>query len=366
MIDYLGTAVSCSRRHASCCSPASAARPTRGARRRSSLSVWPARCWSASSPSSSGAPSSRSCRSTCSRSGRSRSPASSASSSASPCSARSRLPAGLLPDRPRRVADDLRSSAAAAPRRAGHLLDRFGSIISRTGRYRVFPIVGTGLMTIGLLLLSRMGIGTSSSLAALYMLVLGIGLGCVMQVLVLIVQNAVPYSELGVATSGATFFRSIGGSFGTAIFGAIFSNVLVGNLVRHLGTAKLPAGLSSASVTPGHLRPASRRPSITALRRPMRSRSRPCSSSRRRSLSSRSSRRGSSRSSSCEKLSPPLRRKLRAFRARNRAREGGSRAVLCRHHAKPWRQRCTVRGPLLPPDPSGSGASLRLAGPGQG
>jgi hypothetical protein len=66
-------------------------------------------------------------------------------------------------------------------------------------------------------------------------------------------QNAVPYSELGVATSGATFFRSIGGSFGTAIFGAIFSNVLIGNLVRHLGTAKLPPGLSSASVTPSIL-----------------------------------------------------------------------------------------------------------------
>ena len=108
-------------------------------------------------------------------------------------------------------------------------------------------------MTVGLLLLSQLGVGTSLVVAALFMFVLGIGLGCVMQVLVLIVQNAVPYSELGVATSGATFFRSIGGSFGTAIFGAIFSNVLVGNLVRHLGTAKLPAGLSSASVTPAIL-----------------------------------------------------------------------------------------------------------------
>ena len=66
-------------------------------------------------------------------------------------------------------------------------------------------------------------------------------------------QNAVPYSELGVATSGATFFRSIGGSFGAAIFGAIFANVLVGNLVRHLGTAKLPPGLSSSNVTPAIL-----------------------------------------------------------------------------------------------------------------
>jgi len=70
---------------------------------------------------------------------------------------------------------------------------------------------------------------------------------------VLIVQNAVPYSELGVATSGATFFRSIGGSFGTAIFGAIFSNVLVGNLARHLGGAKLPSGLTTSSVTPAIL-----------------------------------------------------------------------------------------------------------------
>ena len=128
-----------------------------------------------------------------------------------------------------------------------------GLIISKTGRYRVFPIVGTGLMTIGLLLLSRIGAGTSSFVTALYMFVLGVGLGCVMQVLVLIVQNAVPYSELGVATSGATFFRSIGGSFGTAIFGAIFSNVLVGNLARHLHGARLPGGFSTSSVTPAFL-----------------------------------------------------------------------------------------------------------------
>ncbi len=128
-----------------------------------------------------------------------------------------------------------------------------GIVISKTGRYRVFPIVGTALITVALLLLSRLGIGTSLTVAALYMFVLGMGLGCVMQVLVLISQNAVPYSELGVATSGATFFRSIGGSFGVAIFGAIFSNVLVGNLVSHLGTAKLPTGLSSSSVTPAIL-----------------------------------------------------------------------------------------------------------------
>ncbi len=128
-----------------------------------------------------------------------------------------------------------------------------GLVISRTGRYRAFPIAGTALITIGILLLSQVGIGTSLVVAALFMFVLGVGLGCVMQVLVLIVQNAVPYGELGVATSGATFFRSIGGSFGTAIFGAIFSNVLVGNLVRHLGSARLPRGLASSSVTPAIL-----------------------------------------------------------------------------------------------------------------
>ena len=128
-----------------------------------------------------------------------------------------------------------------------------GFIISKTGRYRAFPIIGTALITVGLLLLSRLGIATSLTVAALYMFVLGIGLGCVMQVLVLIVQNAVPYTELGVATSGATFFRSIGGSFGVAIFGAIFSNVLAGNLVHQLGHARLPSGLSAASITPAIL-----------------------------------------------------------------------------------------------------------------
>ena len=86
------------------------------------------------------------------------------------------------------------------------------------------------------------------------MLILGMGIGGVMQVLVIIVQNGVPHSELGVATSGATFFRSIGGSFGTAIFGAIFANVLVGNLASHLHGVTLPAGFSAADATPALLK----------------------------------------------------------------------------------------------------------------
>jgi EmrB/QacA subfamily drug resistance transporter len=141
------------------------------------------------------------------------------------------------------------------PLMAGLLLVSIGSgqVISRTGKYRFWPIAGTAFMTLGLYLLSRMGIHTSSLLDSLYMLVLGMGIGGVMQVLVIIVQNAVPHGELGVATSGATFFRSIGGAFGTAIFGAIFSNVLVGNLTRHLHGVSLPAGFSSADVTPAVL-----------------------------------------------------------------------------------------------------------------
>jgi EmrB/QacA subfamily drug resistance transporter len=128
-----------------------------------------------------------------------------------------------------------------------------GQVIARTGKYRVFPIAGTALMTIGLFLLHLMTPSSPTVFDALAMLVLGMGLGGVMQVLVIIVQNGVPHSELGVATSGATFFRSIGGSFGTAIFGAIFSNVLVGNLASHLHGLTLPAGFSAADVTPAAL-----------------------------------------------------------------------------------------------------------------
>jgi EmrB/QacA subfamily drug resistance transporter len=131
-----------------------------------------------------------------------------------------------------------------------------GQIISRTGRYRFFPIAGAAVMTLGLYLLSLMGVGSSTLQDAIYMLVLGMGIGGIMQVLVIIVQNGVPHSELGVATSGNTFFRSIGGSFGTAVFGAIFSNVLVGNLTSHLHGLALPSGFAIADVTPatlGHL-----------------------------------------------------------------------------------------------------------------
>jgi EmrB/QacA subfamily drug resistance transporter len=105
-----------------------------------------------------------------------------------------------------------------------------GQLISRTGRYRIFPIVGTAVMALGLLLLSTLEVGTSGAASAAYLLVLGLGLGSVMQVLVLVVQNAVGYEVLGAATSGVTLFRGIGGSLGAATFGTIFTSRLISEL----------------------------------------------------------------------------------------------------------------------------------------
>ncbi len=109
-----------------------------------------------------------------------------------------------------------------------------GQLISRTGRYRRFPIAGTLVMAIGLVLLSRLNVGTSTVTAGLFMLILGLGLGSTMQVLVLAVQNAVEYQLLGAGTSGVTLFRGIGGSLGAAVFGTIFTTRLKSELTGHL------------------------------------------------------------------------------------------------------------------------------------
>jgi len=132
------------------------------------------------------------------------------------------------------------------PMMAGLLVASIGSgqLVSRWGRYKVFPVVGTGLMTVGLFLMSRIGETTGAWTMAAYMLVFGLGLGLVLQVLTVAVQNAVPYEELGTATSGVTFFRMIGGSFGTAVFGAIFSNLLIGNVLNALHLNRPPTGFS--------------------------------------------------------------------------------------------------------------------------
>ncbi len=121
-----------------------------------------------------------------------------------------------------------------------------GQAITRTGRYRWYPIVGTALATVGLLLLSRLEADTSDLAMGAAMAVLGVGLGLTMQVLVLAVQNAVPYEDLGVATSGATLFRSIGGSLGTAVLGAVFASRLTADAAE--GTAGPDAYVDALSV----------------------------------------------------------------------------------------------------------------------
>jgi len=114
-----------------------------------------------------------------------------------------------------------------------------GRLISRWGRYKIFPIFGTGVTALGLYLLALLSPTTSLAQSSLYMFVVGFGLGAVMQILVVAVQNAVPYSQLGTATSAATFFRSIGGAFGISLFGAIFNNRLFAQLPLYLPVSAL-------------------------------------------------------------------------------------------------------------------------------
>ncbi|MFJ4579202.1 MDR family MFS transporter [Streptomyces echinatus] len=120
-----------------------------------------------------------------------------------------------------------------------------GQIVSRTGRWKVFPVAGTAVTTLGLLLLHRLDEHSPTAEMSVYFFVFGLGLGLVMQVLVLIVQNAVSYEDLGVATSGATFFRSIGASFGVAVFGTVFASRLGDKLTDAFRAVRLPPGVTA-------------------------------------------------------------------------------------------------------------------------
>nr|WP_258024376.1 MDR family MFS transporter [Streptomyces bambusae] len=117
-----------------------------------------------------------------------------------------------------------------------------GNVTSRTGRYRIFPIAGSLVMAVGLYLLSLMEPGTGAWLESLYMFVLGTGIGLCMQVLTIAVQNTVDYADLGTATSGVTFFRTLGSSFGAAVFGTIYAGRL---------EPELRAGIAEAARTTG-------------------------------------------------------------------------------------------------------------------
>jgi len=132
-----------------------------------------------------------------------------------------------------------------------------GQVITRTGQYRIFPILGGLSMVTGMVLLSTLTVTTSKTMTALFMLVLGTGMGFLMQTTMLISQNSVEQKDLGVASSTATFFRSIGGSFGVSLFGAIFNRVLTDDIASRLGpkaATAISSGGQLAGLTPDKLR----------------------------------------------------------------------------------------------------------------
>jgi EmrB/QacA subfamily drug resistance transporter len=122
-----------------------------------------------------------------------------------------------------------------------------GQLIARLGRYKVYPIIGTAAVTVAMFLLSRLTETTSWVIVDLYFFILGFGLGLILQVLVIAVQNSADYADLGTATSSVTFFRTIGGSFGVAIFGSVFVNRLTAELRTGLHGHTLPPGFSPAA-----------------------------------------------------------------------------------------------------------------------
>jgi len=122
------------------------------------------------------------------------------------------------------------------PLMAGLMITSIGSgrLITKTGRYKRFPVIGTALIALGLWLLSTMGVDTSYAQSSLYMVVLGLGIGMIIQVMVLAVQNSVEHRDLGTATATESFIRSMGGAFGVAVFGAILTTQLTHQLERLL------------------------------------------------------------------------------------------------------------------------------------
>lgn len=124
-----------------------------------------------------------------------------------------------------------------------------GTVITRTGHYRAFPIIGGAVMTVGMFLLSLLDVHTGKFGLSVYMVVLGVGMGLLMQVTLLIAQNSVELKDMGVASSTSTFFRSIGGSFGVSLFGAIFANRLSDSLAGVPGADRLVSG-GSAHIDP--------------------------------------------------------------------------------------------------------------------
>ena len=123
-----------------------------------------------------------------------------------------------------------------------------GQLITRTGRYKIFPVIGAVVMTVAMVLLSRLGVDTPFWQVALYEYLFGAGLGFTMQTIVTAVQNSVEYRDMGAATSSTTFFRQMGGSMGAAVFGAVLSSRLAHYLAEQLARAGIHTGAGGPHV----------------------------------------------------------------------------------------------------------------------
>jgi predicted MFS family arabinose efflux permease len=129
-----------------------------------------------------------------------------------------------------------------------------GRIITKTGRYRAFPIIGGVTMLVAMLLLTRLDVDTSKGESTIYMVLLGLGMGFLMQTTLLISQNSVELKDMGVASSTATFARSIGGSFGVSLFGAVFTDRMKDDITKSIGPqAAAMVDQGGAGFQPGQL-----------------------------------------------------------------------------------------------------------------
>jgi EmrB/QacA subfamily drug resistance transporter len=158
------------------------------------------------------------------------------------------------------------SGLRTLPMVAGLLITSMGSgvIVGRTGRYKIFPVVGTAVMAVGFLLLSQMDAATPTWQQSLFLFVLGTGIGLCMQTLILTVQNTMSFTDLGVATSGVTFFRTIGSAFGAAIFGSLFANFLSDRLGPAMLASGAPARAAQSPQALHELSPAMAAPIVDA------------------------------------------------------------------------------------------------------
>jgi EmrB/QacA subfamily drug resistance transporter len=129
-----------------------------------------------------------------------------------------------------------------------------GRVITRTGRYKIFPVIGGVGMAVGTWLLSLQDAGTSRLQTGVFIAVLGLGMGFLMQTTMLIAQNSVEQKDLGVSSSAATFFRSIGGSFGVSLFGAIFNHQFATEIADKLGAAGAQLTRAGARLDPTTLK----------------------------------------------------------------------------------------------------------------